>query len=362
MRQRRILLRRAEAADFTDPTAAQKYRAQEQNLRNAKTVILPNGRMVNIPGAAAAAGAVSGAEEAARIAARRGEPFDAWVNGAQQRIIDPNQIKEYAAKGTIGGQPVQINEPAENLGRAAGAKEKATQEAQVAPDVIAGRSALKGQEEMGAGTAKQTLEEDKLMGDQSSGLNQQNQRLEAMKSIMQHWQPGGIAENIAGIRNVMRSFNLPVADPSAPYEFMKNATGEVFDALKDQKGAVRNLEITGLSRSNPSPNIPSEANAAMIAQLQGVIKQRQAFYNDYAQWRKGEGKAGNVSPELFAQQWQKGHDIGTYVKAAKHDIAYQGQQIGKEVGQLYQMGDGRQARYGKHPDGRMGYSVEKSPD
>jgi hypothetical protein len=339
-----------------DPNArAQAMQAREQAAKAAQldTVRLKNGQSVPVPGMAQAKGAIAGGEEAGRITARRGEPFDAYIKGPdgwqKERVIDPNQIREYAAKGTIGGQPVRTDEPPEQAGAVAGAKETATQQAQVGQGIVQGRAALKGAEEMGAGTAKQVLEEDKLAGDQSGGLNQQNQRLEAMKEIMTHWQPGGIAENMAQIRNVARSFNIPVKDPSDAYEFMKNSTGEVFDALKDQKGAVRNLEITGLSKSNPSPNIPSEANAAMIAQLQGVIKQRQDFYNDYAQWRKSEGAKGDQSPELFAQQWQKSHDIGTYVKAAKHDIAYQGQVVPpankREEGQVYMAPDGSGQRF-----------------
>jgi hypothetical protein len=127
---------------------------------------------------------------------------------------------------------------------------------------------------------------------------------------------------------------------------------------------VRNMEIQGLSRSNPSTEIPPAANAAIIAQMQGVLQMRKQFYQDYNAWGNTPQGAAASSPRDFTVNWmsQPEHQPGVFVNQAEKNIAYLGQEIpapGKRVdGQRYMLQDGSIGRYNA---AKKGFVIEQGP-
>jgi hypothetical protein len=213
--------------------------------------------------------------------------------------------------------------------------------------------AIKGQEQFD--------EEDREAADAPHALQQQAQRLEALQTIMKRYPTGAWSEHLGDIGNILQSFHIPinVGDPAAVAEFLKNSTGEIFDQLKEQKGAARNMEIVGLSKANPDPNLPPEANAAIISQMLGVVRERQDYYKNYVNWRQSAEGQSARSPTMYSAKWGIDHPIQPYIDKEEKNFAYAGQKLppkGRRTdGQAYMMPDGRVGRW----DAKSGHLIEQ---
>lgn len=324
-RQQRILLQRARIADskaaIGDQQAAleaDRLRQQARALPTQEQIMVPGRGVMTNPAIIAGKASIAGAEATAK----------------ENAGVAPNIIE---GKGKIAGAEATAKENAsvapnviQGKGAIAGAEATARQQAEVAPDIAAGKANIKQKETAAEEGTKQVFDEDKSMNGAGFSLAQQGQRLEALKEIMQRWQPGAWQDHIGDIQNILHTLGLSEGDSaSAATEFLKNSTGEVFDALKEQRGQVRNMEIQGLSKSNPNVTSTPEANAEIISQLLGTVRARQAMAKDWADWRSTPDGQAATSPLQFTQKWLQdpNHQISKYVDQERRNFAYSGQKI-----------------------------------
>ena len=184
-------------------------------------------------------------------------------------------------------------------------------------------------------------EESNNVADHVGVYNQEEQRLNAIKAIMQKYPTGAWADHKAEIGAIMNQFGFPinVGDPAAYQEFVKNSVGQTFDALGQLKGQPRNMEITGLGKTSPDPTNQPEANAQIIASITGRIHAGQQYAKDFLAWKNSPEGKGAVSPADFKAQWQLDHPIEGFVNNDLKNFAYAGQTLPPKaqrvVGQLY---------------------------
>ena len=363
--------RMAETYDFTNPDLAVRLREKAAEVVKATQVWSKSqNKMIPVPGAAEAearaAGLKAGAETSAKAA---NEPFEAWVKQddgtfLKQRVADPAAIAEYRQSGTVGGRPAQMDDPAEHQATVEGAKEHAHTMADLAPDAIAAAANKEGQvarqKTISEGGAKQLVTEDGDVAQTDYANKIHEQRLLALQQIMQRWEPGAWSEHIADIKNILNTVGIKVANTAEAFEFLKNTTGEVFDQLKTQKGAVRNMEIQGLQKANPSTELPAEANQHLISQMLGIVREREDYNKAYHTWRESPEGQKATDPNAFIGKWNSDptHYINRYVEGIQKNFAYKGQTPGTDDGQLYMMPDGS---YGRYSAKWKGYVPEKAP-
>lgn len=157
--------------------------------------------------------------------------------------------------------------------------------------------------------------EAKKVPDAIMSLEQQDQRMEAINKVMQTFESGAGAEIKADAVAAARAIGLKVPDmdtanPTALQEFRKNSIGEVFDKLKEFGGQVKVAEITGLGKVVTDPELQPGANAAISAQVRGVIDWRKAMLTDYT---KAYESGQITKPGTWYSEWTQAHPLGEYV-------------------------------------------------
>jgi hypothetical protein len=357
MRPQTWLQRAQIARSHMDFDNAAKYATKAQEIANAPDYYsMSQGRMVPMPGKAEVdartAGMKAGAEAQGKA---QNEPVDAFVRGddgswSKERFTTPAEIAQLHT-GTVNGQPVRLDEPPELAGETKGEEARGQQLGENSGDVRAAKAqteqAVQQARTKGEVGTKQMLTEDETQADASNTFNVQEQRLQAMQKIMERWQPGAWATHKAEISNIFHSAGVPIPDGSDAVEFAKNSLGEVFDAAKTQKGALRNLELIGYQKANPEPDKPAQANAAIISQMLGVVHQRQQFIKDYSAWRQSPEGQTAMSPNDYVTKWNQdpAHKIQNYVDKESQNFGYLGQPIPpankRPVGQVYMSSDGQ---------------------
>lgn len=157
--------------------------------------------------------------------------------------------------------------------------------------------------------------EAKKIPDAVISLEQQDQRMAAIDEVMQRYQTGAFSEPKADALAALRAVGINVKDtdtasPGAFQEFRKNSIGQVFEKLKEFSGGVRVAEIEGLGKIVTDPNLQPEANAAISAQVRGVIDWRKSMLNDYAKEYEG-GKIN--APAGWYTKWIESHPLGNFI-------------------------------------------------
>ncbi len=175
-----------------------------------------------------------------------------------------------------------------------------------------------------------------------------SQRLDALSSLLETYQTGAnsTAFNEAAANAKSLGISIPTSatiNPGAMQEFAKDGYANVLSSMKEQGNKQYAAEVSAAVNSNPNPELQPEANAAMIAQMQGTKRWYDQNFRDYSQWY--HGNKGAADDADFQTSWTDAHPLGAYVSAAAKDIAPVGipqPAPGKLVdGQAYQTAGGK---------------------
>ena len=284
-------------------TAAQGFK---NNLALAQARADDRYKAANSPGAIAAAGAKAGAE----TTARNDLSLVPSVQPDGSTIMIPQSdalASAKAGKPIVSSQPGYVTTGQGNLLTKLSDGSKAYQERQVA-----------------------------------------SQRLDALSSLLETYQTGAnsTAFNQAAANAKSLGISVPTSatiNPGAMQEFTKDGYANVLSSMKEQGNKQYAAEVSAAVNSNPNPDLQPEANAAMIAQMQGTKRWYDQNFRDYSQWYHGNKGASDDAD--FQTSWTDKHPLGAYVAAAGKDIAPAGVQqpaAGKLVdGQAYQTAGGK---------------------
>jgi hypothetical protein len=274
-----------------------------------------------------------------------------YIKGNQ--MIAEGKQKNFRGKAGIGAEGMGDEEIAQGTALVEGAKSR------FGP-------ILKGQETAQTGQAEAFKTEDEESGSRISMLQQQQHALQAMQAIMQKgYLTGKWADHAADIEKTFAQFDVDIGQPASWEEFKKFSTGDMWQSLKEQKGAVRNKEMDAASRMNPDPNSEPETNATIIATQLGTVKRELKLMGDYRTARK-TGQLGQASvggPGGWQTDWElkKENALNPYIKKELQDFGYAGQKgdvytgKGLQEGQVYMAGDGQPHRWIRKPSGKMGF-------
>ncbi len=284
-----ILNDRAARVAALNPELAGQLMTKAQAIVNRGTV-LKNGRLVPIPGyvdtQAAVEGAKAGASEAAKAPYEMVE-VQPEAGGATQLVPKSSLLGGNGPKGTVVG-PGAGSPPGSTIDAAANAN-----------------PIIKSQPAFYAERQKQIATDEGTMMDQFQARQLSKQRLQALASIMQTYQPGAFAEQKGNLIANLRAagFNVPAtatANPAAFQEFTKNAVANVFNDVKGMGGRVLVSEIQGLTKANANPELQPEAAAAIIGQGLGVINYEDQHTQDYFNWKKQNPNATQTADFAFS--------------------------------------------------------------
>ena len=194
--------------------------------------------------------------------------------------------------------------------------------------------------------ATQRGEENEEVADRVPQVQTEVQSLEALRELMKRVPTGWATTKFADAQNVLATFGIHVGDPAAVREFVKYTTSDIWNNLKERKGAVRNKEMDAASKMNVDPDAPPAANAEILAKQLGLARLQLQYAKEYSDWDKAN--PNTVSPTGFKTGWMLKNDLGQFVGNERKNIAYPGQAVpGKgqyEPGQLYRLKNGRFAR------------------
>ena len=151
-----------------------------------------------------------------------------------------------------------------------------------------------------------------------------SQRLDAMSSLLENYQTGANSTAFNEAAANLRSMGITVPNsatlnPGAMQEFAKDTYANVLSSTREQGNKQYAAEVQSAINSNPNPDLQPEANAAMIAQMQGTKRWYDQNYRDYSQWY--HGNKGAADDADFQTSWADKHPLGAYVSAAGKDIA-----------------------------------------
>ena len=185
--------------------------------------------------------------------------------------------------------------------------------------------------------ATQRGEENEEVADRVPQVQTEVQSLEALRELMKRVPTGWATTHFADAQNVLATFGIHVGDPAAVREFVKYTTSDIWNNLKEQKGAVRNKEMDAASKMNVDPDAPPAANAEILAKQLGLARLQLQYAKEYRDWDKAN--PNTVSPTGFKTDWMLKNDLGQFVKNERKNIAYPGQVLPptgqREVGQMY---------------------------
>jgi Phage tail lysozyme/Chaperone of endosialidase len=204
----------------------------------------------------------------------------------------------------------------------------------------------KGQETATGAAATQRGEENEQVADRTGGLQTEVQSLEALRELLKRVPTGWATTNFADAQNALATFGIHVGNPAEIREFVKYTTSDIWNNLKEQKGAVRNKEMDAASKMNVDPDAPPAANAEILAKQLGLARLQLGYAKDYRDWDK---KTPNTaSPTGFKTDWMLKNDLNKYVANERKNIAYVGQPIPEKgklaPGQLYRLPNGKFGR------------------
>jgi hypothetical protein len=205
---------------------------------------------------------------------------------------------------------------------------------------------LKGQEEAAGKAATQRADENEGIASTVPQVQQEVQSLEALRELMKRVPTGWATTNFADAQNVLATFGIHVGSPAEVREFIKYTTSDIWQNLKEQKGAVRNKEMDAASKMNVDPEAPPAANAEILAKQLGLARLQLQYAKEYRDWDKAN--PATVSPTGFKTDWMLKNDLSGFVGNERKNIAYPGQSVPQkgqfEPGQLYRLKNGRFAR------------------
>jgi hypothetical protein len=159
---------------------------------------------------------------------------------------------------------------------------------------------------------------------------QSRMQVNAIKDILENFEPGTFAEQKAHFAGVLRSLGVPPeriesATVNAPafQEFTKDMMRGVFSDVAKIGGQLRVAELAGLERASANPSLQPEANQKILSQALGVLNAEDQRYRDEQEARKKLG--WNYDRSAFQNEWHgKNKDIGKFVSEAGKDIAVRG--------------------------------------
>ncbi len=176
-----------------------------------------------------------------------------------------------------------------------------------------------------------------------------SQRLDALSSLLETYQTGAnsTAFNTAAANARSIGITVPTSatlNTAAMQEFAKDGYANVLSTMREQGNKQYQAEVSAAINSNPNPDLQPEANAAMIAQMQGTKRWYDQNFRDYSQWYHGNKGASDDAD--FQTSWTDAHPLGAYVAAAGKDIAPAGVQVSSDPsklidGQAYQTAGGK---------------------
>ena len=151
-----------------------------------------------------------------------------------------------------------------------------------------------------------------------------SQRLDALSGLLESYQTGANSTAFNEAAANLRSLGITVPNsatlnPGAMQQFAKDGYAQVLTSMKEQGNKQYAAEVSAAVNSNPNPDLQPEANAAMIAQMQGTRRWYDQNYRDYSQWY--HGNKGAADDADFQTSWADKHPLGAYVSAAGKDIA-----------------------------------------
>jgi hypothetical protein len=159
---------------------------------------------------------------------------------------------------------------------------------------------------------------------------QSRMQVNAIRDILENFEPGTFAEQKAHFAGVLRSLGfapdkIESATVNAPafQEFTKDMMRGVFSDVAKIGGQLRVAELTGLEKASANPSLQPEANQKILSQALGVLNADDQRFKDEQEARKKLG--WNFDRSSFQNQWhEKNKDIGKFVSEAGKDIAVRG--------------------------------------
>jgi hypothetical protein len=208
----------------------------------------------------------------------------------------------------------------------------------------------KGQETAATAAADQRGEETKEVAGRADDLQNEVQNLEKIRGLLRVVPTSALTDNWAQTQAYFKSVGLNFGDPTAVQEFIKSTTKDMWNSLKEQKGAVRNKEMDAASKMNIDIGKTPAANAYLLAQQLGLARSELGYTRDYNNW--DTATPATHSPNQFKTKWALEHPLQPFVDNEAKSITYRGMKPPGDAknavdGQLYDMGDGSFRRFNK---------------
>jgi hypothetical protein len=320
-----VLTARINAEKWTNPGAANADKERLAELMKTGKSYDTRGNIVNLPGFVG-----SEADRAAN------------VKGAESAAASHYDLVETQPEG---GGPTQWVPKSQvlagNVGIPVGVG-AGSPPGKVSDTVAANNPVIAKQPSFYADKQKEIGTQENEMLSQMQARQLAKQRLGAIQTLMQTYQPGAFAEQKADFVAAAKSLGIKMPDtvtanPAAFQEFTKNATANVFNDVKSMGGRVLVAEIAGLTKANVNPELQPAAAAALIGQARGVIDYEDQHTKDYFAWKKQHPNSADTSD--FELPWMEKNQVSDFVAKADKGIAYSGQDIPqpaqRTVGQTY---------------------------
>ena len=159
---------------------------------------------------------------------------------------------------------------------------------------------------------------------------QSRMQVNAIRDILENFEPGTFAEQKAHFAGVLRSLGVPPekiqsATVNAPafQEFTKDMMRGVFSDVAKIGGQLRVAELAGLEKASANPSLQPEANQKILSQALGVLNAEDQRFRDEQDARKKFG--WNFDRSDFQNKWhEQNKDIGKFVSEAGKNIAVRG--------------------------------------
>jgi hypothetical protein len=169
------------------------------------------------------------------------------------------------------------------------------------------------------------------MGQQFKDRQPMRQRIDNLSQIVEAYQTGAFAENKADAIRWARSLGFDIndtdtANPAAFQKFRKNSINNVIEQAKSLAGPIAFKELDLIGKANTDADMEPDAVVSLLGDAKGMLNYEDAFYKDYAKWRKNNKQ--NPYPDFeFNIDWVEKNPTSKYVDAAKKDVAALGQKL-----------------------------------
>jgi hypothetical protein len=163
--------------------------------------------------------------------------------------------------------------------------------------------------------------------DAAVARQQVRSNLNALKQVLESYEPGRFAEQKAALVGALKSagFNVDLgvtADPAKFEEFVKNAMGTVVQQAAAAGDTRLRSEFESILKANANPTLQPEANRAIIGKTLGLLDWEDKHFNDLTDWSEKNPYAYDRTK--FERDWIKANPTEKYIKEATAAVPVRG--------------------------------------